>query len=273
MSGIAPTVIEHRLNTDPRHKRVFQKKRHMGSERAAATNVEVQKLLEAAFARECHYPDWISNVVLVNKPNGTWRMCVDFRDLNKACPKDSYPLPKIDRLVDVMASHALLSFMDAFSGYHQTPLCLEDQEKTSFITDRSLHCYKVMSFGLKNAGATYQQLVNKLFEPLIAQTMELYVDDMIVKSKVEEDHSYDLQKKFEILRAFNIKLNSKKCVFGVPSEKFLSFMNRNRGIEANPDKIQAVLDVKPPRNVREVQCLTGYTAALGQFMSRSADKC
>jgi len=273
MPGIAPTVMEHRLNADPRHKPVVQKKRHMGPERAAAANAEVQKLLEAGFIRECHYPEWISNVVLVKKPNGTWRMCVDFTDLNKACPKDSYPLPKIDKLVDATAGHALLSFMDAFSGYHQIPLCPEDQEKTAFITDRGLHCYKVMPFGLKNAGATYQRLVNRLFEPLIGQTMEVYVDDMIVKSKLEGDHNRDLQKTFEILRAFNMKLNPKKCVFGVRSGKFLGFMISNRGIEANPDKIQAILDMKPPRNVREVQRLTGCIAALGRFMSRSADKC
>ena len=124
---------------------------------------------------------------------------MDFTDLNKACPKDSYPLPKIDKLVDATAGHTLLSFMDAFSGYHQIPLCPKDQEKMTFITNHGLHCYKVMPFGLKNVGATYQRLVNKLFEPLIGQTMEVYVDDMIVKSKVETDHEGDLRKTFEIL--------------------------------------------------------------------------
>ena len=194
---------------------------------------------------------------------------MDFTDLNKTCLKDSYSLPKIDKLVDATASHALLSFMDAFSGYHQMLLYPEDQEKTAFITDRGLHCYKVMPFGLKDAGATYQRLVNKLFEPPIKRTMEVYVDDMIVKSKAEEDHNRDLQKTFTILRAFNMKLNPKKCFFRVRSGKFLG----HRGIEANPVKIQAVLDMKPPRNVQEVQLLRGCVTALRQFMSRSADKC
>ena len=270
MPGIAATVMEHRLNVDPRHKLIIQKKRHMGPECAAAANTEVQKLLEAGFIRECQYPEWVSNVVLVKKPNGTWRMCVDFTDLNKACPKDSYPLPKIDKLVDATAEHALLSFMDAFSGYHQIPLHPEDEEKTAFITDRGLHCYKVMPFGLKNAGTTYQRLVNKLFEPLIGRTMEVYVDYMVVKSKLQSDHHVDLRKTFEILRAFNMKLNPKKCVFGVRSGKFLGFMISHRGIEANPDKVQAVLDMQPPRTIREVQRLTGCVAALGHFMFRSA---
>jgi len=152
-------------------------------------------------------------VVLIKKPNDTWRMYVDFIDLNKACPKDSYPLPKIDKLVDATSDHALLSFMDAFSGYHQISLCPEDQEKRAFITDRGLHCYKVMSFGLKNAGAMYQRLVNKLFKPPNRQSMEVHVDGMIVKSMLDTEHGQDIQKTFDILQTFSLKLNPKKCVF------------------------------------------------------------
>ena len=99
----------------------------------------MKKLLDAGFIRECHYLEWVSNVVLVKKPNGTWRMCIDFMDLNRACPKDSYPLPKIDKLVDSTAGHELLSFMDAFSGYHQIPMVAEDQEKTSFVINTDLY--------------------------------------------------------------------------------------------------------------------------------------
>jgi len=157
----------------------------------------------------------MSNVVLVKKPNGIWRMCVDFTDLNKACPKDNYPLSKINKLVDTTAGHALLSFMDALSAYHQIPLCSDDQEKTTFITDRGLHCYKMMPFGLKNARATYQRLINKLFEPLIGKTIEVYVDNMKVKSKSDVGHSHDLRKTFDILRAFSMKLNPRKCMCGV----------------------------------------------------------
>ena len=100
---------------------------------------------------------------MVKKPNGKWRMCVDFTDLNRACPKDSYPLPQIDTLVNSTARHELLSFMDAFSSYNQIRMKEEDQEKTSFVTSQGIFCYKVMSFGLKNAGATYQRLMNKMF--------------------------------------------------------------------------------------------------------------
>ena len=119
---------------------------------------------------------------MVKKANGKWRMCVNFTNLNKACPKDSYPLPRIDQLVDLIASHRLLSFMGAFLGCNQINMDEADQEKTSFITSQGLFCYKVMRFGLKNAGETYQRLVNHMFRPQIRWNIEVYVDDMLVKS-------------------------------------------------------------------------------------------
>ena len=155
-------------------------------ERNNAIKEELQKLTLAKFIREVYYPDWLVNVVMVKKANGKWRMCVDFTDLNKACPKDSYPLPHIDQLVDSTAGYRLLSFMDAFSGYNQIRMDEADQEKTSFVTNQGLFCYKVMSFGLKNAGATYQRLVNQMFRPQIGWNVEVYVDDMLVKSLTRE---------------------------------------------------------------------------------------
>jgi len=124
-----------------------------------------QKLTTMQFIREVYYPDWLANVVMVKKANGKWRMCMDFTDLNKPCPKDSYPLPRIDQLVDSTAGHQLQSFMDIFSGYNQIKMDEVNQEKTSFITSQGLFCYKVIPFGLKNAGATYQRLVNHMFRP------------------------------------------------------------------------------------------------------------
>ena len=179
-------------------------------------------------------------------------MCVDFTDLNKTCPKDSYSLPRIDQLVDSATSHQLLSSMDAFSGYNQIKMDEVDQEKTSFITNQRLFCYKVMPFNLKNAGATYQRLVNHMFRPQIRRNVEMYVDDMLVKSLDEEKHLDDLQETFDTLRQHQMKLNPSKCVFGVFSEKFLGFMVSQKGIETNPDKIRAILDMEPPKNIKEV---------------------
>uniref|UniRef100_A0A2N9GFI3 RNA-directed DNA polymerase n=1 Tax=Fagus sylvatica TaxID=28930 RepID=A0A2N9GFI3_FAGSY len=200
-------------------------------------------------------------------------MCVDFTDLNKACPKDSFPLPRIDQLVDSTAGHRLLTFMDAFSGYNQIMMDDADQEKTSFITSKGLFCYKVMPFGLKNPGATYLRLMNKMFHHQIGRNEEVYVDDMLVKTKDERKHLEDLKETFETLRRYRMKLNPNKCVFGVSSGKFLGFMVSQRGIEANPDKIKAVLEMTPPRSTKEVQSLTGRVAALNRFVSRATDKC
>lgn len=132
----------------------------------------------------------MANVVLVKKANGKWRMCVDFTDLNKACPKDCFPPPRIDQLVDSTAGHEVLSFMDAFSGYNQIRMAESDQEKMSFTTDRGLYCYTVMPFELKNAGATFQRLVNKMFQTQIGRNMEVYVDDMLVKSLTTGGHGH-----------------------------------------------------------------------------------
>ena len=161
---------------------------------------EVNKLLVANFIREVHYLEWLANVVMVKKANEKWRMCVDFIDLNEAYPKDSFPLPRIDQLVDSIARHKLLTFMDAFSGYNQIQMAKEDQEKTAFITSQGLYCYKVMPFGLKNTGATYQKLVNQMFKKQIWRNVKVYVDGMLVKSKEEEDHLDDLKETFNTLR-------------------------------------------------------------------------
>jgi hypothetical protein len=237
MHGIDPSIIVHRLNADPSFRPVRQKRRTFVPERNQAVADEVSKLLAVGFVREVDYPEWLANVVLVKKSNNKWRMCVDFTDLNKACPKDSFPLPRIDLLVDSTSRHQLLSFMDAFSGYNQIQMAEEDHGKTSFITDRGLYCYKVMPFGLKNAGATYQRLVNRMFEKQMGRNVEVYVDDMLVKSTKALDHVSDLKETFDTIRRYRMRLNSAKCAFRVSSSKFLGYLVSQRGIEANPEKV------------------------------------
>ena len=148
-----------------------------------------------------------------------------------------------------------------------------DQEKTSLVTSQGLFCYKVMPFGLKNAGATYQRLMNKMFAQQIGRNVQVYVDDMLVNSRREEDHLEDLKETFNTLCSYNMKLNPGKCAFGVTARKFLGFMVSQRRIEANPDKIRAIMEMAPPRNVKEVQSLNGKIAALNRFVSRATNKC
>ena len=149
----------------------------------------------------------------------------------------------------------------------------EDQERKAFIISQGLYCYKVMPFGLKNAGATYQRMVNKMFSQQIGRNMEVYVDDMLVKSKEELTHLDDLEETFATLKKHQMKLNPSKCVFGVASGKFLGFMVSQRGIEANPEKVRAIIDMASPKTVKDVQKLTGRIAALNRFVSRATDKC
>ncbi|KAL0394443.1 UNVERIFIED_CONTAM: Retrovirus-related Pol polyprotein from transposon gypsy [Sesamum latifolium] len=270
--GIDPEVIVHRLNVDPMMRPIKQKKRSFGAKRNRIIEEEVSKLIEAGYVSEVQYTDWLANVVVVPKASGKWRMCIDFTDLNKACPKDPYPLPWIDLLVDSTAGYELFSMMDAYQGYHQIFMAEEDRIKTSLITDRGIYCYNVMPFGLKNAWGTYQRLVNKMFKDQVGTTMEVYVDDMLVKSRKEEDHLEDLRQAFEVMRTYEMKLNPSKCTFAVRGGKFLGYMVSERGIEANPEKIEAISRLQSPRTLKEVQKLTGKVASLSRFISRSADR-
>ena len=147
MPGIPASIIQHRLKVDPEKKLVQQRRRVFTPERNKAVMDKVNKLFVANFIREVHYPEWLANVVMVKKANGKWRMCVDFTDLNQACPKDSFPLPRIDQLVDSIVGHKLLTFMDTFSSYNQILMAEEDKEKTTFVTSQGLYCYRVMPFG------------------------------------------------------------------------------------------------------------------------------
>jgi hypothetical protein len=181
---------------------------------------------------------------------------VDFTDLNKVCPKDHFPLPRIDQLVDSAAGHDRMEFLRCISGISSNSHTPSNQEKTAFITPRGAYCYKVMPFGLKNAGATYQRMVTTMFGSQIGKTVEVYIDDILVKSVRKEDHLAHLREVFEILRKDKLRLNASKCLFGVHSRKFLGHIISNRGIEANPDQISALINLEEPKNTKQVQRLT-----------------
>ena len=195
-------------------------------------------------------------------------MCVDYTDLNKHCPKDPFGLPRIDQIINSTAGCVLLSFLDCYSGYHQIALKEEDQIKTAFITPFGAYAYKTMSFGLKNAGATYQRAIQLCFTNQLHRNVEAYVDDVVIKTKEYDSFIPDLEDTFNSLRSFRWKLNPTKCVFGVPSGKLLGFIVSHRGIEANLEKINAIMNMEAPASIKDVQKLTGCMAALNRFLSR-----
>lgn len=273
MPGLDPSFICHHLNVFPGAKPVIQRTRRSALHHAEVVAEEVKNLLEARAIQEVHYPRWISNTVVVPKKNGKWRVCVDYKTVNRACLKDSFLLPRIDQLVDLTTGHNRLGFLDAYRGYHQIAMHGPDREITSFTTPRGLFCYRVMPFGLKNVGATFQRMVTKMFAPLLGRTMEAYIDDMVVKSRHQVDHLSDLAEMFAILKKHKLRLNASKCAFGVGSGKFLGFLVTNRGIEADPTQIRAVQKLKQPSSAKDVQHLAGMAAALNRFISRSSDHC
>jgi len=187
-------------------------------------------------------------------------------------PEGFVPLPNIDTLVDSASGCKMMSFLDAFSGYNQIKMHPRDESKTTFMTDTCSYCYKVMPFGLKNAGATYQRLMEKFLAPMLGRNMQAYVDDMVVTSSERGRHAADLEELFATISKYHLKLNPEKCVFGVEAGKFLGFMLTERGIEANPDKCAAIIAMRSPTSVKEVQQLTGRIAALSRFVSAGGEK-
>ncbi|KAJ0909268.1 putative nucleotidyltransferase, Ribonuclease H [Helianthus annuus] len=272
MTGIPRSLTEHRLNTFTWVKPVKQKKRSMGPNKKRVACEETRKLLRAEIVREVKYPSWVANPVMVQKKDGGWRMCIDFQDLNKACPKDCYPLPEIDTQVDSLSQYPLKCFLDAYKGYHQIQMSIEDKEKTAFITDEGTFCYTKMPFGLKNAGATYQRFMNTLFREQRGRNLEVYVDDIVIKSLTEAAMIDDIAETLNTMQDVNMKLNPGKCCFGVEEGNFLGVVVTKGGIKANPEKTQAVAEMRSPRSLKDIQQLNGRLIALNRFLSKVADK-
>jgi hypothetical protein len=241
MPGIPRDVAEHSLDIRAGAQPVKQPLRRFDEEKRRAIGEEVV------------HPEWLANPVLVRKKGGKWRMCVDYTGLNKACPKVPYPLPRIDQIVDSTTGCETLSFLDAYSGYHQIRMKESDQLATSFIIPFSMYCYVTMPFGLRNAGATYQRCMNHVSGEHIGRTVEAYVDDIVVKTRKASNLLSDLETTFKCLKAKGVKLNPEKCVFGVPRGMLLGFIVSERGIQANPEKIAAITNMGPIKDLKGVQ--------------------
>ncbi|GJT10133.1 reverse transcriptase domain-containing protein [Tanacetum coccineum] len=272
MTGVPRRIIEHALNVNPSLDPVCQKRRTFSMEKSGVVTEEVAEWVKAGIVRPVKYPTYISNPVLVKKGDGTWSMCIDFKNLNSACPKDYYPLPNIDCKVESVMGFKYKCFLDAYKGYHQIQMAKEDEEKTAFYTDQGTYCYTKMLFGLKNVGTTYQRLVDSTFQPQIGRNMEAYVDDMVIKSRDEKMLLADIAETFDNLKKNNMKLNPKKYSFRVEEGKFLGYMVTSEGIRANPKKIRALADLQSPRTLKKMQSLNGKLASLSRFLAKSAER-
>ncbi|GKA83304.1 reverse transcriptase domain-containing protein [Tanacetum coccineum] len=199
-------------------------------------------------------------------------MCMDFKDLNQACPKDGYPLPEIDWKVESLCGYPFKCFLDAYKGYHQIKMAKEDEEKIAFITSQGIFYYSKMPFELKNARAAYQRLVDKAFQKQIGKNLEVYVDDLVIKSRIIQEIIRDIKETFKTLREINMKLNPKKCTFRIEEGTFLGYKVNAKGIKVCPDKVEAVLDLPYPKCLKDVQRLNGKLASLKRFLAKSAKR-
>ena len=223
-AALDPTIVQHHLPILPHARSIKQKLRRLHPRWSLQVKEEIQKQLSVGFLSVVECPEWLAYVVHVPKKDGKVRVCVEFRDLNKASPKDDFLLPHIDMLVNSTAGHPMLSFMDGFSRYNKILMAPEDMEKTSFINEWGTYYYRVMPFGLKNVEANNQRADTTLFHDMMHRYVKVYVDDMIVKSRDRADHLAALQRFFERIRQFRLRLNPKKCTFGVTSRKLLDHM-------------------------------------------------
>nr|GEW07992.1 reverse transcriptase domain-containing protein [Tanacetum cinerariifolium] len=245
MTGVPRHIAEHRLNIREGCLPIRQKKRGQAPERNKAICEEVEKLMDADIMKE---------------------------DLNKACPKDGYSLLEIDWKVKSLCGYPFKCFLDAYKGYHQIKMAEEDEEKIAFITSQGVFCYSKMPFGLKNAGATYQRLVDKAFQKQINRNLEVYVDDLVIKSCTEKEVIKDIEKTFKTLREINMKLNPKKYAFGMREGTFLGYKVDTDGLRVCSDKVEAILNLPSPKCLKDVQKLNGKLASLNRFLSKSAKK-
>jgi hypothetical protein len=269
LPGLDRSIVEHRLPLKPGFRPFQQRARQMKAEVLEEVKKEVEKMITAGFIRPCRYAEWISSIVPVQKKDGRWRVCVDFRDLNRATPKNEYPMPVAEMLINAAAGHKMLSFMDGNAGYNQIFMAPEDIHKTAFKASGAvgLFEYVVMTFGLKNAGATYQRAMNYIFHDLIGKLVEIYIDDVVVKSASAKGHLGYLRRVLERTRKFGLRMNPKKCAFGVSTGQFLGFLVHERGIEIGLKSQEAVKTMVPPTIKKELQQLIGKINFVRRFIS------
>nr|KYP57391.1 Retrotransposable element Tf2 [Cajanus cajan] len=272
--GLDRGLVEHRLPMIPGKKPVKQSPRRFSPQVIGKIKEEIERLLKAKFIRTSRYVEWISNIVPVIKKNGKLRVCIDFRDLNVAMPKDEYPMPVAETMIDAIAGNEMMTLLDGYSSYNQIYIATNDASKIAFRCPRALGTYEwvVMQFGLKNAGATYQRAMNLIFHDVIGKSIQVYIDDIVIGSKQKSDHLQHLKLFFERMRKHGFKMNPLKCAFVVTAGEFLGFVIHQKRIEVDKNKTKAIMETRPHSNKKELQALLGKINFLRQFISDFSGK-
>jgi hypothetical protein len=270
MPGIDPTIVIHEIKTYPDAKPVWQCLHPVHPRKAAAIKLKIEKLLKADFIYLVALTDWVSNLVPIDKKQGTIRVCIDYRDINKSCPKDNFPTPFVDQIVDDCTGSEIFSLMDGFSGYNKINILPEDQHKTTFICPWGTFSYRKLPFGLKNVGATFQCTMYYAFHD-IKHIVQPYLDDLPAHSMRRFDHPTHLRAIFLRCRFYRICLNAHKCIFCVESDRLLGFIISRQGIQVDPLKVEAILNLPPPSTLHQLQSLQGKENFLRRFIQNYAE--
>ena len=250
-------------------KPVHQILRRMGQEQMMALKEEVDKLLKAGFIYPVETAEWVSPVVVTPKKDGRWRVCVDFKPLNAATKKDPYPLPFIDQILDSVAGYERYSVCNGFSGYFQLKIAPEDQKKTTFITPWGCFCYKVLPYGLTNGPALFQKRANWVLSPFIGSCVKDFIDDFCVYSSRVE-HCEKLQMVLARYDECGGQLNPKKCHLAQPRVKLLGHMVSENGIEADPDKVKAIVLLPSPQSTKQLATFIEKVKYMARFIPLSS---
>jgi ribonuclease HI len=264
-------VIQHVIPLKEETKPFRQKLRQINPKLAPLVQQELQKMLEAGIIAQTRHSSWCSNLVVARKKNGKIRICIDFRNLNRACTKDHYPLPKMETLLQRVTGSGMISMLDGFSGYNQIRLRAEDRHKTTFTTPWGTFEYLRMPFGLSNAGATFQRAMDYAFRGLIGKLIEIYQDDLTVFSKDGKTHINHLRQVLDRCREFGISLNPAKSVFGVTEGKLLGHIISKDGVKLDPERVEAIKAVPLPHTKKSLQSFLGQTNFVHRFIPNYAE--
>lgn len=247
-------------------KPVQQKLRKIHPNLESQIKAELNKLLKAKIIFPVRHSNWVSNMVLVRKKNGDIRICIDFRNLNKASQKDNFPLPNMEQTLHSVAGSELMFFLDGFSGYNQILVHPDDRLKTTFRTKWGTYAYQKMPFGLINAGATFQRAMDIAFKGLLNKSIVVYLDDITVFSKKRSNHVHDLKQIFKRCRKYGISLNPTKSFFALNQGKLLGFIVSKDGIDIDPDRIKEIYEIPFPHNKKSMQSFLGQINFVKRFV-------
>ena len=260
------SIIQHTIPMLSEQKLVQQKLRKIHPNLESQIKLELNKLLKAKIIFPVRHSNWVSNMVPVRKKNGDIRICIDFRNLNKASQKDNFPLPTMEQILHSVAGSELMSFLDGFLGYNQVLVHLDDRLKTTFRTKWGTYAYQKMPFGLINAGATFQRAMDIAFKGLINKIVVVYLDDITVFSKKRSNHLHDLNQIFERCRRYGISLNPKKSFFALNQGKLLGFIVSKDGIYIDPDRTKGISEIPFPHNKKSMQSFLGQINFVKRFV-------